>query len=259
MNAVGGNRAVLLTRAADEAVALEAVAKEPKRFVYFLGADAAREDAVTVLRNAVKHGAKGFGELKSHVASDGPEMLKIYSLAADLRVPVLIHFQEVPQFAGETGYNTGLRQMPATLKKYKKTTFIGHADFFWANISANVPMDVPYPQGRVKPGGLTDQLLVDFPNLYGDLSASSGHNAITRDREFAKDFLSRHQNKLMWGCDCNCRDGFGENQSSILPRLKNKCVARETLLALKDLTTPGVFRKIVWDNGTKLLDLSKEP
>ena len=46
------------------------------------------------------------------------------------------------------------------------------------------PANVAYPTGKVKPGGLTDRMLSDYPNLYGDLSANSGRNAVARDPEF---------------------------------------------------------------------------
>ena len=109
----------------------------------------------------------------------------------------------------------------------------------------------------MKRGGVTDRFLSDFPNLYGDLSANSGRNSLARDPEFAADFLKRHQDKLMFGSDCPCTDGAGAGQVSQEPLIKGKCVARETLTALKQLTTPDVFRKITWTNGTKLLRISR--
>jgi len=141
------------------------------------------------------------------------------------------------------------------LKAYPKTIFIGHANSFWANISAEVA-PVSYPSGRVKPGGLTDRMLADYPNLYGDLSANSGRNALGRDAEFAAEFLKRHQNKLMLGSDCPCLDGRGAGQRSKEAWIDGKCVARETLTALKKLASPEVFRKITWENGVKLLKIS---
>lgn len=52
-----------------------------------------------------------------------------------------------------------------------------------------------------------DRLLGDYSNLYGDFSAGSGLNAITRDPDFARGFLNRHRRRLIWGSDCDCRDG----------------------------------------------------
>ena len=40
-----------------------------------------------------------------------------------------------------------------------------------------------------------------FPNIYGDLSAGSGSNAILRDMEFGKEFLIRRQDRLFFGTD----------------------------------------------------------
>jgi len=53
----------------------------------------------------------------------------------------------------------------------------------------------------VTTGGLTDRLLADYPNMYGDLSAGSGLNALTRDEVHAREFLARHQDKLLYGSD----------------------------------------------------------
>jgi predicted TIM-barrel fold metal-dependent hydrolase len=63
----------------------------------------------------------------------------------------------------------------------------------------------------VKPGGLIDRLMADYPNLYGDLSAESGYNALVRDEMFAAEFLLRHRKRLLFASDCPCRDGKGEN------------------------------------------------
>ena len=60
-----------------------------------------RPDAADLLTKAMKDGALILGELKDHVAADGPEMRRMYDLAAELDVPVLIHFQDVPNYTGE--------------------------------------------------------------------------------------------------------------------------------------------------------------
>jgi predicted TIM-barrel fold metal-dependent hydrolase len=184
---------------------------------------------------------------------DGPEMRRVYELAAEFDVPVTIHFQEDEAVTGE--FTTPFKSLPAMLKAYPTTKFIGHANAFWANISADVPPNTAYPTGKVKPGGLTDRMLSEFPNLHADMSANSGRNALGRDPDFAVGFLERHQNKLIFGCDCPCKDGHGTGQVSQAPLIKGKCVARETLTALKQLASAPVFRKIVWENGNRLLRL----
>ena len=58
-----------------------------------------------------------------------------------------------------------------------------------------------YPRGPVKRGGRLTKLLDRFPNLYCDLSAESGLNALRRDPENARAFLTRYQDRLLFGRD----------------------------------------------------------
>jgi predicted TIM-barrel fold metal-dependent hydrolase len=238
----------LLTPAAQDAGAQEAIAKHPGRYVRFVSANIAQPEAIGQLRACVKAGALGLGEIKFNFAVDSPEMRRVYELSAELGVPVTIHFEEDKSGS----FSAPLNGLPAMLKAYPKTSFIGHANAFWANISAVVPDGVAYPAGKVEPGGLTDRMLSEFSNLHADLSANSGRNALGRDPDFAAAFLARHQDKLMFGSDCPCRDGHGDGQVSQEPLLKNKCVARETLTALKQLASPEVFRKITWENAHRV-------
>ena len=40
-----------------------------------------------------------------------------------------------------------------------------------------------------------------YPNLYGDLSAGSGFNAITRSEEYGYEFLEEFQDRLLFATD----------------------------------------------------------
>ena len=51
----------------------------------------------------LQRGAIGIGEMKYRVAVDSPEMHRVYKLAEEMQVPVLIHFEF------ET-YNTGFER-----------------------------------------------------------------------------------------------------------------------------------------------------
>jgi predicted TIM-barrel fold metal-dependent hydrolase len=183
-------------------------------------------------------------------------MRRVYDIAAEMRVPVMMHIQNFPHFKGELPYNTGYDHFDKILQAYPRTNFLGHGDLFWANISADVPTDRGYPSGPIKSGGLTDRWLSDFPNLYADMSANSGNNALSRDPDFSREFILRHQSKLIFGSDCSCTDGNGggvsQNNNPEASRLAGKCVARATLGLSRQLTTPEVFRKITWENGTRL-------
>jgi predicted TIM-barrel fold metal-dependent hydrolase len=265
----GVAKAVLLTGVAAQDRAKEAMAKYPGRFVRFASIDVTQPDAVALLTKAVKDGAIGFGEIKSQVEADGPEMRRVYDAAAELGVPITIHFQEVEQAGSQGTFNRGLKRFDAILKAYPKTTFIGHADAFWANVSANYAADTAYPSGPIVPGGVTDKFLGDYANLYADMSANSANNFLRRDPEFAGGFLRRHQSKLMFGSDCPCADGrgtpaAGRQGGGAAPApvpgaparpLAGKCVARETLTALRRLAPADVFTRITWQNGTKLLKI----
>src|SRR5437667_4533606 len=242
----GVTKAVLLTNVNAEDHAKEVAAAYPGRFVRFASIDVTQPDAVVRLRDAIRDGAIGLGEIKSQVEAAGPEMRRLYALAAELDVPITIHFQEVSQPGSAGTYNRGVRKFDAMLKAFPTTRFIGHADAFWANVSADYAEDTAYPTGRIKPGGVTDRFLSDYPNLYADMSANSCNNFLTRDPEFAAGFLVRHQDKLIFGSDCQCLDGRGGGAAN------NRCVARATLTALKSLASPSVFKKITWENGTRL-------
>ena len=258
LDGAGVTKANLLTRgdALERVKALQAAA--PGRFTWFHSYDVTKPDAEQVLTQAVKDGAQGFGEMKFHVAADGPELRRMYALAADLKVPILVHFQEVDHFPDEGTWSTGFaKTFASVLKAYPKTTFIGHADAFWANLSADYRNEAAYPAGPIKRGGVTDRWLGDHPNLFGDISANSGNNGLSRDPEFTPDFLKRHQDKLIFGSDCSCQDGHGGGVSQAnnpaASRLAGKCVARETLGVLKQSASPDVRRKIAWGNAHKLL------
>jgi uncharacterized protein len=260
LDGAGVTKANLLTRSAalEQVKALQAAA--PNRFTWFSSYDVTKPDAEQVLTQAVKDGAQGFGEMKFHVAADGPELRRMYALAAELRVPILVHFQEVDHFANEGTWSTGFaKTFDSILKAYPKTTFIGHADAFWANVSADYHNEAAYPAGPIKRGGLTDKWLGDHPNLFGDMSANSCNNAMSRDPEFTADFVKRHQDKLLFGSDCGCSDGHGggvsQNNNPAATRMSGKCVARETLTVLKRAASRDAFQKIVWGNAHKLLKI----
>ena len=261
MDGCGIAKANLLTRSSAAGQVAAAQAAYPGRFSgWFAAADITRPDAESLLTQAVKQGAAGFGELKFHVAADGPELRRMYALAAELDVPILVHFQEVGHTPTEGTFASGFKRFAAILKAFPKTRFIGHADAFWANISADYAEQDAYPTGPVARGGITDRLLADYPNLYGDLSANSGNNALSRDAAFTRDFLHRHQDRLMFGSDCNCTDGKGggaaQNSAAVAPRMRGKCVARETLTLLSSSVDAPTFRKLAWDNAHRLLKLA---
>ncbi len=260
MNGAGCQSAYFLARLPAVEDARRFMTEDPTRIVgYSVSSDVSAADAVKLLTEAVKAGAHGFGEVKYHVEADGPEMRRLYSAAAELGVPLTLHFQEVPHFASEGLFNTGFKRFDRILAAYPKTTFVGHCDAFWANVSADYQNDEAYPRKPIVRGGISDRWLSDYPNLFADLSANSGNNALTRDPTFTAEFLKRHQDKLIFGSDCTCSDGHGGGVSAAGnpagARLEGKCVARETLSVLKANSDAKLFRTLVWENGHRIFKL----
>jgi len=198
------------------------------------------EEAVKELEKYLKLGAVVIGEQKFGIECDSPAMQKIYKLATDYRVPILMHWQY-------RMYNYGFERFYKMLEKYPKTKFIGHAQTWWAHIDKNYQDDTSnlYPKGGVTPGGITDRYLSDYPNMYGDLSAGSGLNALTRDEEHARAFLDRNQDKLIYGSDCN--DLVGS-----IPG----CQGAETIAVLRRLApSKAIERKLLYGNAKRVFRL----
>src|ERR1051325_1218136 len=208
----------------------------PKTYYYFANEipylDSAKEEITTYLKPA----AIGIGEQKFRVLSDSGHLHKICELAKEFKVPVLMHFQA-------TDYNLEIDRFHKTLEKYPDVNFIGHAQTFWGNIDKNHKQEVMYPPGKVTEGGITDRLLSDYPNMYGDTSAGSGLNAITRDEEHYHAFMERHQDKLLFGSDCNDTIGAGTG-----------CQGAQIIASIRRVApSKEIERKILYSNAHKLL------
>jgi len=210
----------------------------PDRFVYFANEVADLPECRVVLEHYLRAGAIGIGEQKFAVECDSKHIHLIAEVAREFGVPVLMHFQH-------NAYNMGIERLHKVLEKHPRVNFIGHAQTWWGNIDKNHDQKVMYPKTPVTPGGITDRLLADYPNMYGDLSAGSGQNSLRRDEAQAREFLTRHQDKLLFGSDCNDREGQGE-----------KCIGATTLATLRRLApSPEILRKILNANATRLLKI----
>ncbi|MGN6434952.1 MAG: amidohydrolase family protein [Agriterribacter sp.] len=198
-------------------------------------------DAAYEIEKYLKKGAVIIGELKFGVECDSVEMQKIYQLAEAYSVPVLIHFQHGM-------YNYGFERFYKMLEKFPRVNFIGHAQTWWANIAQNHPdQSVLYPKGPVTAGGLTDKYLSDYANMFGDLSAGSGLNALTRDEAHAKSFLEKHQDKLLYGSDCQDVEGTVAS---------GKCSGVVDIATIRRLAASrNVERKLLYENAKKLFRL----
>jgi uncharacterized protein len=216
----------------------QAARKRPGNFVFFANELPYLKEADSVIRQNLQKGALGIGEQKFRVLADSAYLAKIAGIAHDFNVPILLHFWD-----GD--YNMELQRFPKILTKFPTVNFIGHAQSWWGHIDKNHNPAVLYPKGKVTPGGLTDRLLADYPNMFGDLSAGSGLNALTRDPEHTAAFLDRHQDKLLFGSDCQDVEGRGAN-----------CTGAQIMSVVRKLSGSKVVeRKILYENSRKLLRL----
>lgn len=223
---------------------LEVCRRHPDRLIPFCSLDPRHRypdqfDPRPIIQEYVERGCRGFGEILAGVPIDHPGLQAIYGVCGEFKLPVLFH----------TDYlicadEPGLPRLERMLQQFPATTFIGHAQHFWAEISADggaaQTQTIPYPQGPVTPVGAADRLLTTYANLCADLSARSGYNAITRDPAFGLAFMERHQDKLLFATDTLQP---GRTPAPIAPLIRT-CAISET-----------AREKICYRNAVRLLRL----
>lgn len=168
----------------------------PDRLLPFVGVDPRSQRGEQKVRRYAARGARGFGEHKCGLAIDDPRSMRMYELCGELGLPVLFHMD--PDLCWD---EAGLPRLERVLKTFPDTIFIAHGPAWWSAISADDDRKGGYPEGPVKQGGAADRLLAEYSNLYADISAGSGYNALTRDPKFTEGFLERHWRKLLLGTD----------------------------------------------------------
>ena len=213
--------------------------EHPQEFVFGANEVVDLPGARAEIEKYLKRGAVIIGEQKFSVPCDSQYIEMIAGLAQEFNVPILQHFQH------ET-YNLGFERFHKILEKFPKVNFIGHAQTWWANIDKNhTDQKLLYPLTPVTPGGITDRYLSDYSNLFGDLSAGSGLNSMIRDEDHAREFLARHQDKLLYGSDCTDTIGRGPG-----------CQGAQTIATVRRLApSKAIERKLLYENSKKLFRL----
>lgn len=200
-----------------------------------------------MMRKYRELGAKGLGEVIWNTDLDDPCSLNFFRHAAESGLPVTIHLAH--RIGGTYGLHDlpGMPRLRKLLKTFPDLKIFAHSQVFWAEMGV---LDNPeersgYPSGRVTGEGAVPRMLREFPNLYGDLSAGSGCNALKRDPEFAVKFLNEFQDKLMFGLDI-CRPPDDDTQPLV-----------HFLLELRDSgrISEDVFRKVARENAARILKL----
>lgn len=138
------------------------------------------EEAVKLLTREKQDGAIGFGEHYGvNLNFDDPKLMRLYEACEKVGLPVMFHMDRNKNLDEK-----GLPRLENVLKTYPNCILIAHSDW-WKNLS----------------DGTCDRLLQKYPNLYADLSCTVGRSVIGRDKEFARAFVIRNADKLLFGTD----------------------------------------------------------
>ena len=229
---------------------LESCATYPDRLIPFCSLDprmllnSTEADFGPHLRSYTEQGFRGVGEYMPNIPFDDPLNMNVFGYVAEFRLPLTFHIG--PTIGGCYGVydELGLPRLERVLKTFPDLVLLGHSQPFWAEISADVTDETRggYPLGPVTPGRVVE-LMREYPNLCGDLSAGSGLNAIQRDPEFGYQFMEEFQDRLFFGTDiCNV-----PQETPAVPYFRE---LREKLLISDE-----AFEKITWRNADRLLGL----
>ena len=224
----------------------------PDRFTWFCNVDprALNNSGTANFESVLSHyknlGAKGIGEITAQLYADGPKLDNLFSYAEEMELPAIIHIS--PKFDLYYGIvdELGLPRIERILKKHPNLKLIGHSICFWSEISCdnNDKIRNTFPAGKVKEGRIAE-LMREYPNLYCDLSAGSGANAMMRDPEYCYRFFEEFSDRVLYGCDVS--SPANTHQYRFATFLDN-------MMAEKAISE-DTYRKIVRDNAVKLLGL----
>ncbi len=193
-------------------------------------------------------GFKGIGEYCPNIELDHPLNMNVFAQVEEVGgLPITFHLASTLNHNGQYGCfdEIGLPRLEKVLKSFPRQIFLAHSKVFWSEISSDVTEDNRHgdPQGNVSEGRVSE-LMRKYPNLHGDLSATSGFNAISRDLDFGIEFMEEFQDRLYFGTDI----AYHPQELRQVPFFKR----------LKDerLISSEAYEKITWKNAAKLFDLS---
>jgi predicted TIM-barrel fold metal-dependent hydrolase len=180
------------------------------------------EEAVTILKREIADGAIAFGEHYGvSLMFDDPKNLMLYEACEKLDLPVMFHIDQ-----NKNMVEPGMARVDRVLKMFPKCKVVAHA-YWWRQLQHG------------------DRQLQEHPNLYADMSGAVVVNVLKRDRKYAREFLIRNQDKILWATDEGWWS-FGD---------KNKG-ATEHYTFFEELDLPDeVRRKIYRDNAIKVYGL----
>jgi hypothetical protein len=227
------------------------VARETGRFIPFCNIDprALTNSWNAPLGDILKYyrdqGCKGIGEVTANLPFLDPKVQNLFKHAEETGLPLTFHIAaRIDRIYGLYD-DPGLPQLEESLKRFPKLKFFGHSQTFWAEMAPlkNEFDRFGYPAYPIETEGVVPGLMRQYPNLYGDLSAGSGCNALKRDRAYAVKFMNEFQDRLMFGTDICAPD-------TPTPLV-------DFMLDLRDSgeISKTVFNKIARGNAVRILEL----
>jgi predicted TIM-barrel fold metal-dependent hydrolase len=230
---------------------IEICRRYPDRFVPFCNIDprgihnASDTDFGVWLNWYKDHGCKGVGEFMPNLPFMHPLVLNFFKQVEAVGFPLTFDISD--RIGGTYGLydDPGLPQLENCLRRFPKLKIFGHGPAFWSEIGQlETPADRGgYPKYPIREEGVVPKLFRRYENMWGDLSAGSGYNALARDPEYAAKFLMEFQDRLCYGTDiCYHSQEFG------LPAF---------LIKLRDekKITGKAFLKIARENAVRALGL----
>jgi len=149
------------------------------------------EEAVKILENEKAGGAVAFGEHYGvGLMFDDPKNLRLFAACEKVGFPVTFHID-----TNKGMVEKGMRQVEHALELYPKCIFIAHAAW-WDYL----------------PEGTCDRMLQKYPNLYAETCAATV--ILNRDRGYAREFLIRNADKIVYGSDAGWWGGFVDQEVS---------------------------------------------
>ena len=231
---------------------LETAERFPGRFIPFCNIhpraifNASDSPLSDVLLKYKDKGCKGIGEVTANMPFNDPYMQNLFKHVEIAQMPLTFHIAHCIDNVYGIYDDPGLPQLEETLQKYPGLNFLGHSQAFWAEMSVlrNEEDRAGYPRYPVDEEGAVPRLMRKYPNLYGDLSAGSGCNALARDPEYAVKFMTEFQDRLLFGLDICSPPKDTPALVTFMLEMRNSGKISET-----------IFNKIARGNAVRLLNL----
>jgi predicted TIM-barrel fold metal-dependent hydrolase len=199
-----------------------------------------------ILDRLIGLGCRGIGEITANIPVDDPRLVNLARQCGARGLPLLLHITGPGRGVYGLIDPPGLPGLERLLASVPDAVIIGHAPGFWSEIDADITPEQKflYPTGPVRREGALLRLLRAYPNLYADISAASGFNAISRDVSFGIRFLREFRDRVLFGSDA-C---FADERTPHLGYLRGLAAAGEL--------DADSFAGIAGGNAARLLSLA---